>query len=62
MVGGDHMAEEKTIGIDEENIEETAEATVEETVEAVVEETAEVSTFEGFGGKRKQECGSGSRD
>ena len=43
MVGGDHMAEEKTIGIDEENIEETAEAVAEETaeVEAVAEETAE---------------------
>ena len=37
------MAEEKTIGIDEENIEETAEAVAEETaeVEAVAEETAE---------------------
>jgi transcriptional antiterminator NusG len=46
MVGGDHMAEEKTIGIDEENIEETAEATVEETVEAVVEETAEAAAEE----------------
>ena len=41
MVGGDHMAEEKTIGIDEENIEETAEAVVEETAEAAAEETAE---------------------
>ena len=40
------MAEEKTIGIDEENIEETAEATVEETVEAVVEETAEAAAEE----------------
>ena len=40
------MAEEKTIGIDEENIEETAEATVEETVEAVVKETAEAAAEE----------------
>jgi transcriptional antiterminator NusG len=40
MVGGDHMAEEKTIGIDEENIEETAEVTAQAAEEAEAEVTA----------------------
>jgi transcriptional antiterminator NusG len=44
MVGGDHMAEEKTIGIDEENIEETAEVTAQAADEAeAAAETAEES-------------------